>query len=153
MIRPWLPVFVMLLTLGTVSAQEPLAGVWRPVSLRFEQKDVMPAKLLQGVRGVCENGQFRLSLEEKGRPVERMVRTMRLDPTATPPRFSFANSQGEIVLHGIYELEGDTLRLCYGPAAGSCPQTFDAPTGSKRFLEMWKRQPPVPQATAASIPR
>jgi uncharacterized protein (TIGR03067 family) len=46
----------------------------------------------------------------------------------------------EIVYRGVYELEGDTLRICYSlDLNGPRPTEFSAPQGSKRVLAVWRR--------------
>jgi uncharacterized protein (TIGR03067 family) len=43
--------------------------------------------------------------------------------------------------HGIYEIAGDQLKLCYGPIDKPRPTTFTAPPNSGYFLEIWGKQP------------
>ena len=40
-------------------------------------------------------------------------------------------------MHGIYDLAGPRMRVCYGPESGPRPTTFDAPKGSHLFCETW----------------
>jgi len=47
---------------------------------------------------------------------------------------------GQTIL-GIYELDGDRLRVCYGPAGSPRPAAFDAPAGSGRLLATYYRAP------------
>ena len=42
--------------------------------------------------------------------------------------------------HGIYELSGDTLKLCYGPSDKPRPTAFASPAGSGYFNEVWTRE-------------
>ena len=43
-------------------------------------------------------------------------------------------------LHGVYDFAGDRLRICYGPAEQPRPTSFDAPKGSERFCETWRKE-------------
>ena len=41
--------------------------------------------------------------------------------------------------HGIYVLDGDTLRICYTMPGERRPTAFESAAGSKAFLVQWKR--------------
>ena len=52
-----------------------------------------------------------------------------LDPKASPPHIDFwkgktASSKGQHFWHGIYEFEGDTLKVCWGPVGAPRPKDF-----------------------------
>jgi uncharacterized protein (TIGR03067 family) len=55
-----------------------------------------------------------------------------LDAKGTDP------SGREVATIGIYELKGDTMRVCF-VAAGERPREFDASAGSKRTIIVYKR--------------
>ena len=42
---------------------------------------------------------------------------------------------------GIYEIDGDELKLCLGPPGGERPTSFETPPGSGRTLMTLKRRP------------
>jgi uncharacterized protein (TIGR03067 family) len=60
-----------------------------------------------------------------------------LDATARPATVTLTveegRGKGQTAL-GIYELDGDTLRLCYAAPGQARPAEFDAPAGSGRQL-------------------
>lgn len=41
--------------------------------------------------------------------------------------------------HGIYMLDGDTLKFCFAAPGQERPTEFTAPEGSQRTLSVWKR--------------
>jgi uncharacterized protein (TIGR03067 family) len=43
-------------------------------------------------------------------------------------------------LLGIYEIEGDTYRVCFAPAGKERPKDFNCPEGSGHTLTVWKRE-------------
>ena len=49
-----------------------------------------------------------------------------------------AEYKGKTAL-GIYELEGDTLKLCYSQPGKDRPKEFTAAKGSGQAMSVWKR--------------
>jgi uncharacterized protein (TIGR03067 family) len=43
------------------------------------------------------------------------------------------------MLHGIYELDGDTFKLCYAPPGAERPKEFATKAGSGLTLSVWKK--------------
>jgi uncharacterized protein (TIGR03067 family) len=43
-------------------------------------------------------------------------------------------------LLGIYEIDGDTFRVCFAPAGKERPKDFDCKPGSGHTLTAWKRE-------------
>jgi uncharacterized protein (TIGR03067 family) len=71
------------------------------------------------------------------------VANLTLDPAASPKSIAFEFAEGPLKgqkRHGIYEIAGNQLKLCYGPSDKPKPTTFAAPAGSGLFLEVWARQ-------------
>jgi uncharacterized protein (TIGR03067 family) len=65
-----------------------------------------------------------------------------IDPTRKPKAIDFVGLEGPATgqkLHGIYELDGDTVRFCLAPADKDRPTDFTAKEGSGRMLSVWKR--------------
>jgi uncharacterized protein (TIGR03067 family) len=64
--------------------------------------------------------------------------TYALDPAKKPKAIDLrAGKDGPVVLRGIYEVEGDRLKICYG--AGERPDKFAARAGSERAFIKLKR--------------
>ena len=65
-----------------------------------------------------------------------------IDPSKKPKAIDFEALEGEAKgdkLHGIYELDGDTVRFCLAPADKARPTEFSAKEGSGRTMSVWKR--------------
>jgi uncharacterized protein (TIGR03067 family) len=65
-----------------------------------------------------------------------------IDPSKKPKAIDFEAVEGEAKgskLHGIYELDGDTLKFCLAPADKDRPTEFTAKEGSGRTMSVWKR--------------
>ena len=44
------------------------------------------------------------------------------------------------VIHGIYELKGDTLKTCNAPPGKERPTNFEAKEGSEHTMILWQRE-------------
>jgi uncharacterized protein (TIGR03067 family) len=69
--------------------------------------------------------------------------TVKLDPTTKPRTiditFTNVERKGETLL-GIYEIEGDTFRVCCARPADGRPAEFSARAGSRRILIVYQRE-------------
>lgn len=68
--------------------------------------------------------------------------TFKLDPTANPKTIETTQSAGPFKgqeMLGIYELDGDTLKLCYAPPGKERPAEFATKPGSGWILSVQKR--------------
>ena len=66
-----------------------------------------------------------------------------LDETTGPKSITFEFATGELKgqkRHGIYEIAGNQLKLCYGPVDKPKPTEFKAPPKSGFFLETWAKK-------------
>lgn len=66
-----------------------------------------------------------------------------LDPTAKPKTVDFTPSDGDNAgkLHlGIYDLDGDTRRLCVAPPGQPRPKEFSSNAGSQHILITFARE-------------
>ena len=68
-------------------------------------------------------------------------------PTIGPKSIVFEFADGQMKgpkRHGIYEVAGDQLKLCYGPVDRPKPVKFESPAKSGYFLETWAKKPQLP---------
>ncbi len=64
--------------------------------------------------------------------------TIKLDPTKTPKEYDSTYTDGRH-LKGIYELDGDNLRLCFAASGRDRPTAFKAKQGDQIYLLVYKR--------------
>ena len=69
--------------------------------------------------------------------------TVKLDPSAKPKALDIAGSEGPNkgkTIPAIYELDGDTLKICYDLSGKSRPAQFKTTEGTQLFLVTYKRE-------------
>jgi uncharacterized protein (TIGR03067 family) len=80
--------------------------------------------------------------------------TIKLDPTKKPRTIDATRTdgsdQGKAML-GIYELEGDTQRVCFAPVGRERPTEFSSKAGTGHVLTIWKRAEAKPPAGAQPV--
>jgi uncharacterized protein (TIGR03067 family) len=109
-------------------------GEWAVVSQKYKGKDVDPAEL-KDMRFVF-----------KGKTVALIDRGVRanwtIDPTKNPKHLDLVYTDPEpvegLTVHGVYEFEGDTLRICFD-ADKLRPGKVESPIGSNTILHVLKR--------------
>ena len=127
---------------------DKLQGYWKPLQCELEGKGQMPADLMKQVTVVFDKNEYHLYFKDSkpdkdGKPIilRLALANIALDPPTKTITFEFADGplKGK-KSHGIYELAGNQLKLCYGPQEKPKPTKFESPAGSGYFLETWVRQ-------------
>ena len=125
--------------LGTIQ------GYWKPLQIEFEAKPQMSAEEMKKVTVVFDQSEYHLYYKDAGKEAIKLaLMNVTLDSSTSPKSISFEFAAGALKgqkRHGIYELAGNQLKLCYGPAEKAKPTTFAAPEKSGYYLEVWARQP------------
>lgn len=127
-----------------------LQGQWKPLQCEYEGKPQMTPEVMKQITAVFDQNEYILYFTDRGKdgkPRQIMLAAVQvtLEPTTQPKGIVFEFKDGPLKgqkRHGIYELAGNQLRLCYGPAEKPRPREFQAPAGSGYFLETWARQVP-----------
>jgi uncharacterized protein (TIGR03067 family) len=68
--------------------------------------------------------------------------TQKLDPSKSPKAIDVTITEGPfkgMVMLGIYEFDGDTLKVCFDPQGKTRPTEFKSPAGSGNFVNVHKR--------------
>ncbi len=69
-----------------------------------------------------------------------------LDPSRTPKTIDYEMTDGFTKGKkqlGIYEIEGDTFKSCFGAPGAARPTNFTTKAGDGRTLSVWKREKPA----------
>lgn len=67
--------------------------------------------------------------------------TFKLDTNAKPRRIEIKPTDSDRVMRGIYELNGDSMKICFGgPGSDAYPTEFSGKAGSNTMLMIFKRQ-------------
>jgi uncharacterized protein (TIGR03067 family) len=64
-----------------------------------------------------------------------------IDATKSPKTIDLKVTEGQAAgqtMHGIYELQGDTMKICYASPGKPRPTEFTAKEGSEQILATWK---------------
>jgi uncharacterized protein (TIGR03067 family) len=120
--------------------RDRLQGEWQIVAIT-DAGEPVPREKLKGLKFVFEGDTLTMASAEKGAELEKFGFT--LDPSSKPKGIDL--TEKGTAIPAIYELEGDTLRLCL-PArtATERPAAFESKKGSKVsliVLQRVKKQP------------
>jgi uncharacterized protein (TIGR03067 family) len=125
-----------------------LQGHWKPLSVEFEGRSQMSADEMGKITVVFDKNEYHLYYADKAQNPPKVLRlalaNVALNPSTSPKSIEFTFAAGPLQgqkCHGIYEVAGNQLKLCYGPADKPKPTTFAAPAKSGRFVEVWAKQP------------
>jgi len=117
-------------------------GTWRVMALeadgsRMSEDDCASVTVFNE-----PNGNWTVKLE--GTAIWKGIST--IDPTKTPKAIDFRPTEGADAgksFLGIYEIAGETRRLCYAEAGRPRPAEFSAPSGSGHVLVTFRREKPI----------
>jgi uncharacterized protein (TIGR03067 family) len=113
-----------------------IEGNWKPVTAVLSGAP-MPDALLRSISLKMEDGRYEVFVGEepdRGRYV--------LDPAAHPKGMTITGTEGPNrgrIFPAIYELDGDTLRICYDLSGARRPERFESTAGTRLYLVTYKR--------------
>jgi uncharacterized protein (TIGR03067 family) len=121
-----------------------LQGHWSMVSGTAEGRP-MPAETVKQMKRICRGNE--VTTTRAGETVFKANVT--IDPSKKPKAIDYEVTEG---FHkgkkqfGIYEVEGDTLRSCFGAPGAKRPTDFVTKPGDQHTLTVWKRDQPAAPA-------
>src|SRR5262249_46524037 len=110
--------------------EKAVQGKWTPVKAELGGQP-MPAALLKTISLKLENGKYEVFV---GTEPDRGTYT--IDPASTPKSMSVTGTEGPNMgktFPAIYELNGDTLRICYDLSGAKRPTEFKTITGTRLY--------------------
>jgi uncharacterized protein (TIGR03067 family) len=127
-------------------AMTQLQGEWSMVSGSADGQP-MPDQMLQQMKRVCTGDETTTTMG--GRVFIKAKIT--IDPSKKPKTIDYLMTDGFTkgkTQLGIYEVDGDTFRSCFGKPGAERPPDFTSKPGDGRTLSVWKREKPASQAPA-----
>jgi uncharacterized protein (TIGR03067 family) len=98
----------------------------------------MPEQMLKQMKRVCKGDQTTTTMGGQ----TFMKAKITIDPSKKPRTIDYEMtdgfSKGEKQL-GIYEVDGDTFKSCFGKPGAERPADFTSKPGDGRTLTVWKR--------------
>jgi uncharacterized protein (TIGR03067 family) len=113
-------------------------GEWVPVAMEVNGKPA-PEQALKGLRVTLKGN--RATFQQRDKTSQG---TFTIDPTTRPKQIGATGQEGgrEVKTIGIYEFDGDKLRICYTPVGGPRPTEFSSKRGTEKqpiFLDVLQR--------------
>jgi uncharacterized protein (TIGR03067 family) len=125
---------------GARKERERLQGTWRLVAREFAGK-ADSAEDLKRVRGKAVVKGDRITVSYLGEDERRL--TFKVDPSARPRRIDLTFLDGEYkgkTARGIYELDGNKLKVCYAAPKAARPTEFSGKEGEDWVLVVYQRE-------------
>jgi len=120
--------------------QEKLQGTWVMAELEVNGQPV-PAEKIQGTTLTVKGDKYIVKVKDKQHET-----TFKLDPSQKPKAIDMYFPDGPELPKlgkGLYEIDGDTFRVCRHQAAGQDrPTQFGSWPNTGLFVVVWKRQKP-----------
>ena len=111
---------------------DKLQGKWKAEKMIFMGEEA-PAEATAKMVVSCKGNEF-IPADKPDEPA-----TIKLGPSAKPKTIDLTEKNKKVSL-GIYELDGDTLKLCFSEPGTERPKTFESPKGSKIAYLVMKRE-------------
>ena len=116
-----------------------LKGTWEEVR-SVASGEVVPRKEGKQIATIKDG---KLTITVGGKVMSEA--TLRIDPTTRPKSLDATTSSGPMkgeVSRAIYEVKGDTLRICWALSEKPRPKTFESKKDSWHVLTIYKRVKP-----------
>jgi uncharacterized protein (TIGR03067 family) len=141
------PLFVLTALLSFPSAataddakdKDAIQGAWLPSTAELAGKP-FPEEVRKTIKLVIKDDTYTVTV---GKLVDKG--TAKLNPSAKPKQMEVTGTDGPNkgkTFLAIYELDGDTLRICYDLSGKSHPKEFKTMEGTQLFLVTYKREKP-----------
>src|SRR5262245_8218194 len=115
-----------------------LQGEWSMVSGSADGQS-MPEQMLKQMKRICKGDEVTTTMAGQVFFKAKIA----IDPSKKPKTIDYEMTEGFTKGQkqlGIYELDGDTLKSCFGGAGATRPTDFTSKPGDGRTLSVWKRE-------------
>ncbi len=116
-----------------------LRGTWKPVTAELGGKP-FPDGVLKTMKLVVAEGKYTVTVGE-----QTDEGTVKLDAAQKPRAMDIVGTKGPNqgkMIPAIYEVTGDTLRVCYDLSGKARPTEFKTKADTQLFLIEYKREKP-----------
>jgi uncharacterized protein (TIGR03067 family) len=123
---------------GDDAKTDTFDGTWLPSSAELGGKQ-LPEQFCKSMKLVIKDDKYTVTVEKEATDEG----TVKLMPSATPKAMDITGTKGPNkgkTILAIYELKGDTLRVCYDLSGKKRPTEFKTKEGSPLFLVEYKRK-------------
>jgi len=113
-----------------------LQGEWSMVSGSADGQS-MPEEMLKQMKRVCKGDESTTTMAGQ----VFMKAKITIDPSKKPKTIDYEMTEGFTKGKkqlGIYELDGDRFKSCFGAAGAERPTDFTSKPGDRRTLSVWK---------------
>lgn len=126
-----------------VAADDPkdelkkLVGTWMMVSGE-EDGQKFAEQTIKGAKMVIKGDQYDVKIGEV-----TFMGTLKVDPSKKPHAIDATETEGPFkgkTTLGIYELEGDSFKVCFAKSGEDRPKEFRTKSGTGHILHTWKRE-------------
>ena len=121
-----------------------LQGEWSMVSGSTDGQP-MPDLLLKQMKRVCKGDEATVTMAGQIYIKAKIT----IDPSKKPKTIDYQMTDGFTKGKkqlGIYEVEGETFKSCFGKPGAERPTGFTSKPGDGRTLSVWKREKPATPA-------
>jgi uncharacterized protein (TIGR03067 family) len=119
-----------------------LQGEWTMVSGSADGQP-MPEQMLKQMKRICKGDETTTTMAGQ----TYMKAKITIDPSNKPKTIDYQMTDGFTkgkTQLGIYEVDGDTFKSCFGKPGAERPTDFTSKRGDGRTLSVWKREKPLP---------
>ena len=115
---------------------ERLQGTWRLISA-MEDGNSLAGDKVKETTIIIKDDTFRFP--QLAEDATSKAGTVKLDATKKPKQMGTVSTEKEVML-GIYELEGDSYKVCFAPVGKPRPSEFSSKSGSGNIFQVWERE-------------
>ena len=141
---PFITLTMVLLVMQTAMSDDPkdtdtIQGTWLASTAELAGKP-FPEEVRKSIKLTIKDGKYTVTV---GKTPDHG--TSKLDPSAKPKAMDITGTEGPNkgkTFQAIYELDGDTLKVCYDLSGKGRPAEFKTAEGTQLFLVTYKREKP-----------